>query len=346
MNSRDQRTRLARLTLASAIVCVLSVGVTSAQEDTLAEPASWKPLSASEAKDIVTKALAGKDELVLEQAKAIWEVGESGAAPFDLLDRTALTAALVDDETRELVSFCESTPGKTTPAEPDWKALSSPLSDNLRLYYARWLVNANMYDEAKQQLEPVSLDHVVDPAALLFYQSVVAHRLMDKSACVTSTNKLLENAGVIPRRYEQLARLMSADIAPLKIDSPDEITRLMGDVERRLDLGRAGKRVRKQEEDIVEKLSKIIKQIEEQLKKQQQQSASGGQGGQPLNDSRPVGQKGPGDVENREHKNRSTWGDLPPEQRRSTLQQISRELGAHYREVVEEYFRKIAKDSE
>ncbi len=346
MNHKINRTFVARAAMLAAAIIVSNVGALTAQEDSLAEPASWKPLTAVEAKAIVTKAIAGKGELVTEQAKALWELPQNGTSKFDLLDRTALTAALVDDETRELVSFCESAPEKAKLAQPDWKNLASPLSDNLRLYYARWLINANLYDEAKQQLEPVSLDKVVDPAALLFYQSVVSHRLLDKTACVESTNKLLENAGAIPRRYEQLARLMSADIAPLKIDSPDEIARLMSDVERRLDLGRAGKRVRTKEEEIVAKLDKIIKQIEEQLKKQQQQSPSGGQGGQPANDSQAFGQKGPGDVENREHKNRSTWGDLPPEQRRSTLQQISRELGAHYREVVEEYFRKIASDSQ
>ncbi len=128
MNSRDQRTRLARLTLASAIVCVLSVGVTSAQEDTLAEPASWKPLSASEAKDIVTKALAGKDELVLEQAKAIWEVGESGAAPFDLLDRTALTAASTARAPRAGMASSQRWPPSAAPVTSSSSVTAAPLS--------------------------------------------------------------------------------------------------------------------------------------------------------------------------------------------------------------------------
>ena len=40
----------------------------------------------------------------------------------------------------------------------------------------------------------------------------------------------------------------------------------------------------------------------------------------------------------------SGWGDLPPRQRQEALQQIGKDLPAHYREVVEEYFRKLARE--
>ncbi len=55
---------------------------------------------------------------------------------------------------------------------------------------------------------------------------------------------------------------MVADIKPMKDDSLDEVARLMNDVQRRLDLGRAGTRVREEEQEIVDKLEKMIEQIE------------------------------------------------------------------------------------
>jgi hypothetical protein len=38
------------------------------------------------------------------------------------------------------------------------------------------------------------------------------------------------------------------------------------------------------------------------------------------------------------------WGNLPPKEREEALQQMSKDLPAHYRELIEEYFRKLARD--
>ena len=46
---------------------------------------------------------------------------------------------------------------------------------------------------------------------------------------------------------------------------------MMSDVQRRLDLGRAGQVVRDEEDNIVKKLDKMIEDIEEQAQKMQQQ---------------------------------------------------------------------------
>jgi hypothetical protein len=120
----------------------------------------------------------------------------------------------------------------------------------------------------------------------------------------------------------------------------------MEDIERRLRLGRAGTRVRSEEDDVIAKLDKMIDDLEQQ--QQQQQGGSGGQGSirssSPAEDSVPLGGSGPGDVDQRRIGNTSGWGNLPPRQRQEALQQISKDLPAHYREVIEEYFRRLARD--
>ena len=63
-----------------------------------------------------------------------------------------------------------------------------------------------------------------------------------------------------------------------------------------------------------------------------------------MQDSNPGGGKGPGNVDPKRLGSKSGWGNLPPKERQEALQQISKELPAHYREVIEEYFRKLAKD--
>jgi hypothetical protein len=141
---------------------------------------------------------------------------------------------------------------------------------------------------------------------------------------------------------------MDADIRPLETDSLDEIARLMSDIRRRLGLGRAGTRVRQQEDDVIAKLDKKINEIEEKMKKQ---AASGqGQGSlqpsNPAQDSQNLGGKGPGDVDAKRIGSKSGWGNLPPKEREQALQQLSKDLPAHYREAIEEYFRKLARDEE
>lgn len=330
--------------LAVATGCMLvafSASDRATGQDELREPASWKVIGADEAKTMVEQAI-GDDAPMKQKVADIW-----ADLAGDNLNRAAESAALLDPAVRDLLKHCEAAESAGRPITySSWDKLPEPIRDSLRLYYTRWLVRERLFDEASQQLAAIKLENVVDPAAMLFYQSVVSHRLLDKKACVDASNKLLENAGDIPRRYEQMARLLAADIQPLKTDSPDEIARMMSDVERRLDLGRAGKRVRKQEDEIVAKLDKLIKKLEEQLQQQQQQQPQGGQSSRPLDDSKAAGMQAAGDVQSKDHDNRAEWGNLPPERRRTTLQQISRELGAHYREVIEEYFRKIARDSQ
>ena len=65
----------------------------------------------------------------------------------------------------------------------------------------------------------------------------------------------------------------------------------------------------------------------------------------PAPDSAPIGGKGPGDVVKKPIGNQSGWGDLPPHQRQEALQQIGKDFPAHYRDVIEQYFRKLASES-
>jgi len=184
---------------------------------------------------------------------------------------------------------------------------------------------------------------VVDPAALLFYRGVIHHRLLNREAGLEAIESLLAGAEESPRRYAAIAPLMQADLKNLEVDSLDHIARRMDDVRRRLDLGRAGPKVREIEDGVIESLDKLIKRLEDQ--QQQQAAASAGaapQPSRPAQDSVPAGGKGRGEVTKRDVGSESGWGNLPPKQREEALQQIGREFPTHYRDVIEQYFRKLA----
>ena len=118
---------------------------------------------------------------------------------------------------------------------------------------------------------------------------------------------------------------------------------LEGDEQRR-----AGTRVRDEEEDVITKLDKMIEDLEKQRQQAQQQANANANGtlepSNPAADSNALGGKGPGNVDQKRLKNEAGWGNLPPKERQEALQQISKDLPAHFRDVIEEYFRKLARD--
>lgn len=222
---------------------------------------------------------------------------------------------------------------------------NSFVANHAALYYGRWLAQHQFYDEALDRLEKVTLDEVLDPAALLFYRGLMEHQLLKKDRCLATVNQLLENADSIPRRYAVVGQLMVADIEPMKADSLDEIARLMNDVGRRTGLNRSGKRVRDQEKEVIEKLDKLIEDLEKKQQQQKQQQAASRSGqapNKPLKTSQIAGGGASGEVKKKRMDEGGQWGDLPPAERAAALAEMSKDMPPHYRAVIEEYFRRLA----
>ena len=261
--------------------------------------------------------------------------------------------ALTSEDARELVEFCRSM--RLNPELPAFEFLESSQlhafeRNNLRLLYARWLAQNALYNETLEQIAELKPEDVVDPASLLFYQSVAYHRLLQKEKCLPVVEQLLEKEATLPKRFSTVAKLVRADIEPLEEDSLDEISRLMDSIKVRLGHGRAGKRVRKEEDDVIAKLDKMIKDLEDKAKQAQSASSSSGSQGnnlnpnKPMQDSMPGGGTGPGNVDSKDLGKKEGWGDLPPKERQQALQQLGKEFPSHYRDVIEEYFRKLARE--
>jgi len=372
------------LALAGAILAVgLFASVSSADDlaDDLGRRASWHPPTPQEVRQQLDDWLKTQkvDEIAKIKIDALWPKEGSVTDPAELLDQLTATFAIFNADVKQVVDHCRSP--HVTGQAPDFKVLNDKdvapiVRNNLKLLYARWLAQHDLYNEALDLLEGpgastvvftkpdededaeepaaagpkdpdlvVTADEVVDPAALLFYKSVGYHRLLKKAECLPVLAKLLENEDNLPMRYTSLAKLMEADIKPLKSDSLDEIARIMRNIENRLGKARAGTRVREEEQAVVDKLDKLIEQMEK--------SGGGGGGGggaggsnnpsAPMNDSNAAQGKGAGDI-NRKKGSGEGWGNLPPKDREAALTELSKDLPAHYRAVIEEYFRKLARE--
>ena len=333
---------------------VVAAAALGQSPDELGEAASWKRPSAEQVRSRVMKWLDGEDadDKTRDEVNRIWpkdpkENSEATAGEF--LDRLVRSFAAVDGKARRLVEQCSGPAAGSVLPDTDWLAdaqTDSFVAGNLRLSYGRWLVNQSLLDEAREQLADLKPEDVVDPATLLFYQAVVHQGLLEREAGLAAVKRLLEGADRGPRRYAEVGRLLKRDLQTIEEDSLDHIARRMNDVGRRLELGRAGPDVRKIEDGVIESLDKLI----EKVKKQQQQQEESGQDAQnmqpsnPAEESRPMGGKGPGEVTKKDIGSKANWGDLPPKQRQEALQQIGREFPAHYRDVIEQYFRKMARE--
>jgi hypothetical protein len=213
----------------------------------------------------------------------------------------------------------------------------------MRLYLARRLVQHGYHDEALSWTDGLSTGDVVAPDALLFYRAVAHHRLVQPDEADAALSQLLQQEDGIPTRYQKLASLMRQDLTGLEDESLDHIARRMEDIRRRLALGRSGERVQGVESGVLESLDKLIKKLEEQMQQSQSSGAASGQpSGTPMQDSMPAELKAPGKVDPRDVGHEDGWGNLPEKDREKALQEIGREFPSHYREVIEEYFRRLA----
>lgn len=345
---------LLRLTAIAVLAVLAAVVPTAAQPaETSGRPVAWKPAAPEDAKTQALNWLATKnvDPGARTKAEAIWSNLPVWASEDELLTRLAETFALGDQNAAGLLAICAQPRSQLMVPSQPWlaKGDAAPfVAKNLRLFYGRWLVHESLFDEAQEQLSGLVPADVVAPASLLFYQGVVFRALLNRESGLKSLDELLQGEQVSPRRYVAVARLMQEDLKGLEDDTLDHISRRMEDIRRRLDLGRAGPKVRDVEKGVIESLDKLIKKLEDQ---QQQQSAAGASGSNirssgPAQQSQIMRGKGQGDVEKKNIGSGSGWGDLPPQEREAAMQDVGRDLPAHYREVIEEYFRRLASEKD
>lgn len=348
MTRQTKPGRLARLA-----VGLLLVPVAVASSSEFAVEPTWSPVSADAAYDRLNAFLSSSTVTPEQQAAArqAWRLALDEHADGDPLDRVAAALSKTDSRAAELVTFCAAATHRGKIPEFAWLADSTTpqfVRNNLQLYLARWLVQQGYNDEAITWLAGLRPADVLAPEALLFYRAVAHHRLVQPDEAHAALGQLLECADQLAPRYRKLAELMEQDLGRLQDDSLDHISRRMDDIRRRLSLGRSGERVQTIENGVIESLDKLIEQAEQQRQQQQAQAAAGGgsgqPGGSPMQESQIAELKAPGTIERRDIGHGTGWGNLPEKDREKALQEIGREFPSHYREVIEQYFRRLASE--
>lgn len=347
-----------RAFLAAALVfgCGVSSAVLSAADALPTSPdnafgaaAKYRTATLDEARKAVgawlEKAKPADD--VRQKVTTLWNADLPDATGTQLLQRLGESFALVDDKARKVVEVTDKSHNRKDLPSLAWltdEKLDALVRDNLRLLIGRWLCQEKLYDESLALLKDLKPESVIDPASLLFYRSVAYHRLLVKKEGLESIHSLQTEVSDSPQRYTVLASLMEDDLKALKDGSLDDISRRMEDVERRLGLSRAGKVVRKKEDEIIKMLDVLIDDLEKQCSQCSGGGSAGGQGNQPAGNSNVGGVTGPGHTNPRNNQG-SGWGQMNAKQRQEALQQLGKDIPAHYRAAIEQYFRRIASET-
>jgi hypothetical protein len=298
---------------------------------------------------------AGKsDEATLASFESLWTPDER-----PLLDRVAETLALADAEAKGLLEEARdaSRPAPLT-APALFRDAKQPLfyRANLALAYAKALSNRRIYEESLDALKAVKAEQVVDPSAYFFHKAVAEHALILKEDATRTISRLLDEVPDAPERYKMVATLMHLDMQTWQEKDLDWIARKMSNIERRLDLARGGPKTQKMQKEVIARLDELIKQLENQAKNSSQANGgacpNGGQPGSPGNNNQPnnpqrdsIGgaNSGPGNVDPKKLEALAKqWGKLPPKKQTEAMQELTRDMPAKYRDVIESYFRKLA----
>jgi len=204
------------------------------------------------------------DKGVLERIGKAWAFDKQPMSGSRVLNMVVGTFSSVDAKTKSFIESCKLEVGTPVPDAKILEGKDAFYTANMQLFYGRFLAQKQMYDEALELLAALETKTVVDPAGLLYFKAVCEHQLLKKTEGLATIRTLLENTTRVPLRYKTTAELMQHDLQALKKDSLTEISRKMKDVERRLELGRGGQRVQKEEDEIVASLDAIIEKLEQQ----------------------------------------------------------------------------------
>jgi hypothetical protein len=334
-----------------SLLAIAAAGIAQPETEFGARP-TWQPASVEAAQTQLNEYLKAAAIAPTRQTavRDEWNAKGNGADPAaELLDRLAAALSKADDRVAALIEQTSGTAPRGPLPDFAWLADSETpalVRNNMRLHLARWLVQEGYYDDAISWTTGLTPADVVAPETLLFYRAIAHQRMVEPDKAVSALNQLVARRDELPVRYQKLADLMLKDLAALEDDSLDHIARRMDDIRRRLTLGSAGERVQKVENGVIESLDKLIKEMEDQLQRQQGGAgqAAGPPSGmpRPMDDSRIAALKGPGKVDDRDVGNGAGWGNMPEKDREKALQDIGRDFPSHYREVIEEYFRRLA----
>jgi len=346
-----------------AVLCVVAGPVVSAESEKRTakkDDSSFGSLKSIDSADAQKQAAAWLKEAKADagtQAKfdTLW------ASDRPLIDKLSGTFALGDADAARLLTEARDADAAApteVPALLKDARKSAFFRSNMTLAYAKALTLRKVYEEALEAFANVRVEDVADPSAFLFHKAVCEYELMLKDRADDTISRLIVDANDSPARYLQVAALMAYDMQTWQEKDLGWIARKMDNIQRRLDLKRGGKQTQKMQKEVLVRLDEMIKELENKAKGNCDcnggscpNGSPGNKDGEgkdkstsPANDTIKSNANGNGQVDQkRVAEVAEAWGKLPEKERERVLVELTRNLPARDRAVMEAYFRELAK---
>jgi len=277
-----------------------------------------------------------------------------------VLDRTVDSLALGSPEAAQLLASVRkvdaAAPEATPPLLLDAKQ-DAFFRTNLAVAFAKAAAGKKVYEEALEALNAATPEASVDPAALFFFKAVAEFSTMRREAASVSLLRLVDDVVDAPDRYKRVGIEMFFEMQNWSSDPKDltNIERLMDNSGRRLELARGGEKTQDIQKKIVFRLDELIKELEAQSKPGNCNGGNCPNGGKPGNspgsttqpsspapDSVIMGGAGAGNVDEKKLRQiAAEWGTLPPEKRAKIIEDITRDVPAKYKPLIDQYFKSL-----
>lgn len=247
-------------------------------------------------------------------------------------------------------SFTESLQKSEDPEPPmlQYESGSQFLDECVQLYRARWLTQHRYYDEALEILAALTPEKCIDPASLFFYRAVCQQALNQHNAAQDSLTLLLESTVGTASRFRTLAEMMRSESGHAEPEGLPAAAQVMADVRRRLELGRSGKKVQQQEEQVIAILDKLLQDMEQNNQQKESGEGGGGSGNGQGGSATPAGSSGisgstaKGEADRKELKESGSWGMLDKKMESRARDLIRQQFPSNYLDAISRYTRKIA----
>ncbi|MCY2938929.1 MAG: hypothetical protein NTV55_11305 [Planctomycetota bacterium] len=297
---------------------------------------------------------AAGSQVAKAQADAIWNNTQQ-----PLADRVTDTLALGIPEVAALMARARGI-GSLPEGLPAWlKDDKQPAFARgaVALAAARALSLRGVHDETLEMLKLVRPEVSIDPGTQLFLKAVAEHGLVKGLDAQATLDRMLADVADLSERHRAVGTLMVAEISRWKDKDLGWISRKMGQIHHRLEIERGGRKTRDMQKEVVVRLDEMIKEMENQQKQASasnegncpdggpqdgQGNGGGAQPSTPMEESKPAGGSGQGDVDTKKAKEiADVWGKLPDRERAQAMRDLASRAPAKYRETLEIYFKRL-----
>jgi hypothetical protein len=292
------------------------------------------------------------DDATRQRFEAIWK-----DEARSLVDRVADSVALTDEQAAKLLASArdgQAAPPKELPALFRDARRPALLRANVALAYAQAFSKREMYEESLDTLRLVRPTEVIDPAAYYYHRALAEYGLLLPKEARQSITALEQDVVEAPERYLRVAGLMRHDMQSWRDRDLGAAARVMKNAGRRIEQTRVDNTTYKMQHEIVARLDELIRELEKPgsgdgdlpIPEPRRRMKKGGPNSdKPMEDSEPATNGGKGDVFEQKLRGLGDWGKLPERERAKAMQGLIRDLPPQYRQIIEDYFRALARNA-